>query len=332
MSKLIVMAGLVASGKSSLAGELSEKEDATIVSSDAIREELFSDVSNQENNASVFETMNKRAKKLLSEGENVVYDATNISRKRRMHLIKHELKADECEVHYMATPYHICVERNNKRDRVVPIDVIDRMYKNLHIPTELEGWNEVHFHYPDEQYERRVGMVGRFPIESLVELIEGSDEHDELFDMVALNLSDFHDIIDVPQDSSYHSFSISRHTFHVIEELKKQTLKRRYELLLSALFHDLGKGFCKSFYSYKGEKRRYASFIGHENVSAQLAVDSLFVVGLKEGLIRYVVDLIQFHMMPMNMSNKVEKRLRKLLTEEQYEDLMILHEADKSAK
>lgn len=332
MSKLIVLVGLPASGKSTLAERLSKKENATIVSSDAIREELFSDVNHQEGNVSVFETMNERAKILLSEGRDVIYDATNINRKRRIHLINHELKADEYEVYYMATPYRLCVKRNNKRERVVPAEVIEKMYKNLHIPTKLEGWDKVHFHYPDEQYERREELFDLFSVVDCVANIKEIGNHDRLFDEIGLYLTDFYDIIDVPQDSSYHSFSISRHTFHVIKNLKAQALKRRHELLLSALFHDLGKGFCKSFYNYKGEKKRYASFIGHENVSAQLAVDNLFAMGLREELVKSVVDLIQFHMMPMNMSNKVEKRLRKLLTEEQYEDLMILHEADKSAK
>jgi phage-related protein len=37
-------------------------------------------------------------------------------------------------------------------------------------------------------------------------------------------------------------------------------------------------------------------------------------------------------MTPMNMSEKQETKLRSLLTEEQYKDLMFLHEADTSAK
>lgn len=335
MSKLVVLVGLSGSGKSTLAKELKDTEKAVIVSSDSIREELFGDVNNQDNNRKVFEEMNNRANRYLSEGVNVVYDATNINRKKRIHLINNVIKADEYEVYYVATPYYQCVRRNNKRARKVPENVIKNMYKSVHIPTLLEGWDRVKFHYPEHVYEDRDVFTGRYPIESLIEDILEVDNHDELFDTIKYQLgmhNKFEDIHDVPHDSSYHSFSISRHTFHVVEHLKEQRLERSYELLLAALFHDLGKGFCKSFYNHRGEKRKYASYIGHESVSSQLAIEILFTLGLKEEKIKYVVDLIQFHMKPMDMSAKTERNLKKLLSDKQFEDLMLLHEADLQAK
>jgi len=40
---------------------------------------------------------------------------------------------------FFAIPIEVVKERNKNRDRVVPEYVIDRMFKNIEIPTEEEG-------------------------------------------------------------------------------------------------------------------------------------------------------------------------------------------------
>lgn len=327
MSKLIVLVGLPASGKSTLAVELSKKENAVILSSDSIREEILNDVNDQSNNTKVFEVMNNRAKKLLNQGKTVIYDATNINRKRRIHLIKNELKANENVVYYLNTSIFDCIHNDSQRERKVGYEVIDKMYRTLQIPTKLEGWDEVIF-INEFQFEKCY--------KDSFELILTDNEHDSLFREIGKLIPEFNNIFNVPQDSKYHSFSISRHIFYTYLYVKnyynRYDNKRYMEMLVAALFHDLGKGHCKSFYNYKGEEKRYASFIGHEFVSAQLASEYLTKLGYNDEFVKYVVDLIQFHMIPMNMSEKQEEKLKSLLTDEQFEDLMFLHEADLSAK
>lgn len=330
MGKLIVLCGLPASGKSTLSKALSKQHDAIILSSDDIREELLKDVNDQSNNTKVFEVMNERAKVLLNNGENVIYDATNINRKRRMHLIKNELKANEYIVYYMNTSIGKCLYSDSQRTRKVGYEVIDKMYRTLQIPTKLEGWNQVIYINEDFKYEK--------PYKEIFELtlLDSYPEHDTLFRELGYIIHEFNDIYNVPQDSTYHSFSISRHIYYVYKHIKDnyQNYKGNhyFELLVAAVFHDLGKGHCKSFYNHKGEEKRYASFIGHEFVSAQLAGDYLSKLDYSDKFIKYVVDLIQFHMTPMNMSEKQEKKLKSLITEELHEDLMFLHEADTKAK
>lgn len=326
MSKLIMMVGLPASGKSTLAKKLASTYSAKILSSDEIREELFNDINHQSSNSKVFEVMNTRAKHLLNQGENIVYDATNINRKRRVHLIKHELKADENIVYYINTPLSKCLYNDSQRERSVGYEVIDKMYRTLQIPTKLEGWDEVKFINDDYKLEKQY--------KELLEIHLSSDlDYEHLFTELGKIIDEVHDIYEVPQDSKYHSFSISRHIYYVYRYIKdKYNGERKLEMLYAALFHDLGKGHCKSFYNYKGEETRYASYIGHEWVSAQLASEHLVKLGYEDEFVKYVVDLVQFHMTPMNMSAKQEKKLRTLLTEEQYEDLMFLHEADLNAK
>lgn len=327
MSKLIMLCGLPASGKSTLSLDLAEKENAVVVSSDIMREELFNDVNNQDNNVDLFEKMHKRINKLLSEGKNVIYDATNINRKRRIHLINNELKADEYVAYYMNTPFNNCLLNDSNRARTVGRDVIDNMYKTLHIPTKLEGWDDVVFINGMEKGD----SVSKQSFEDCFNIQDIS--HDDLFYNLEKIVEEFDDVYNVPHDSSYHSFSISRHIYHTFKYAQEEYKgERRMELLVAALFHDVGKGHCKSFYNFKGEEKRYASFIGHENVSAQLAAIYLTRMGYEDEFIKYVVVLIQFHMMPMDISEKQEKKLKGWITEEQYEDLMFLHEADLSAK
>lgn len=326
MSKFIMMVGLPASGKSTLAKELSVKESAAILSSDEIREELLNDVSDQSNNTKVFEVMNNRAKELLNKRDSVIYDATNINRKRRIHLIKNELKADENVIYYMNTPLGSCLYNDSQRERKVGYEVIDKMYRSLQIPTKLEGWDEVIFINQDFRLEKQY--------RELLEIHIPTDlEYEMVFYELGKIINEFDDVYNVPQDSKYHSFSISRHIYYVYKYVRENYKGgRQLEMLYAALFHDLGKGHCKSFYNHQGEERRYASFIGHEFVSAQLAGEYLVKLGYDDEFVKYVVDLIQFHMTPMNMSEKQEGKLRGLLTSEQYEDLMFLHEADLQAK
>lgn len=331
MSKLIMMVGLPASGKTTLAEKLAEKENAVIVSSDAMREELFGDVDNQDNNTRLFEEVGKRIKTLLGKDETVVFDATNINRKRRIHFINNEIKADEKVVYYMNTSLSWCLQRDSRRERHVGAGIIDKMYRNMHIPTKSEGWDEVVFVEGDSMGDWYKNLFEKCVFDDSF-----TNSHSALFASLKCVVSEFADIYDMPQDSTYHSFSISRHTYYVFKYIKdnfeRYEGERHTELLVAALFHDLGKAHCKSFFNYKGEEKRYANYIGHENVSSQIACESLMKLGYNDNFVKYVVDLIQFHMMPMNMSEKVEKRLRGLITEEQYNDLMLLHEADLSAK
>lgn len=84
----MMMVGLPYSGKSCYAEKLKEEFNAVVHSSDAIREEILRDVQDQNNNGKVFDVLHRRVIEDLSNGRNVIYDATNINYKRRMDTIQ----------------------------------------------------------------------------------------------------------------------------------------------------------------------------------------------------------------------------------------------------
>ena len=75
-----MLVGISGSGKSSHKFE----EEVVKISSDALRAELYGDENDQTHNAEIFNELHKRVIKHLKAGDNVVYDATNLSRRRRI--------------------------------------------------------------------------------------------------------------------------------------------------------------------------------------------------------------------------------------------------------
>ena len=150
MSKpiIVMMVGLVGSGKSHHADKIAEEINATVFSSDKLRNEMFGDINDQDHNAEVFQELHKRIKECLKSGNNAIYDATNISSKRRCSFVQ-ELNSIDCDKRcvIMATPYEQCLENNASRDRKVPEDVIDRMYRNWNTPYWFEGWDDIEIVY-----------------------------------------------------------------------------------------------------------------------------------------------------------------------------------------
>lgn len=335
MADFYMLVGLMGSGKSTLAEKLFyEISESMIISSDETRKYLFGDVSFQGDNAKVFEEMKIQTEKALKDGINVIYDATNLSRKKRMALIKNLKFADKKIVFYVATSFKRCVENDLDRTRNVEYYVIARAYKQLQIPIKSEGWDEIHTIYNKKDFEL-TDMRAEIHYNALMSIVNNKDVTCESFELELSSISeDFSNIRGLSQDSKYHHFSVSRHTYYVFKYIKELAMdkKRKEDLLIASIFHDTGKYFCKSFINHKGAPTRYASFIGHELVSSQIADLTLYELGFDRDRINNITTLIQFHMDLNQEGDKVMSRLEKLLTPEQIEDLLILHEADLSAK
>lgn len=327
--RFLMMVGLPASGKSTIAMELMEgRNDIVYLSSDELRKELLGSAGDQSGNTEVFEEMRNRTRQALKDGKHVIYDATNISRKRRRGLLR-QLPRDVYKiVFYVSTEYRDVVEQNEERDRVVPIHVIDKMYKTMQIPIYSEGWDKIYIHHHDNvtnsQYPKQFTDAVRAGI------LFGREGYD-LIKFLASYFDEFFKIYDMPQDSKYHSFSVSRHTYYVyryiLENYDAKDDEDMEVMLWAGLLHDIGKGFCKSFYNRKGEETKYANFIGHEYVGSQIAVHFLHKMNYEDEFIHKVVTLIQFHMYLLN-EKASRSKLKDYVGDELYEKLEILREAD----
>lgn len=141
MTEFIMLVGLPGCGKSTYAKKI-ETEGYVIHSSDAIREELFGDVNSQKDNTKVFDVLHKRIKDDLTKGISCVYDATNMSMKRRKAFLD-EISKISCSKKCVlfVVPIEVCKEWNQKRERKVPNDVYDKMLKAFWVPAFYEGRN-----------------------------------------------------------------------------------------------------------------------------------------------------------------------------------------------
>lgn len=147
MTTLYYMVGIPASGKSTYAQILVRKEGAIWLSSDNIREELFGDESIQEDSSEVFTLMKERTIENLKNGNNVVYDATNIYsefRKKDCEAFRPYVDRIICE--FIDTGLKEALYRNAIRSRFVPEKVIARMFINLEDPTLNDGFDLIMTH------------------------------------------------------------------------------------------------------------------------------------------------------------------------------------------
>lgn len=325
-----MMVGIAGSGKSTMAKELMEgRDDIVYLSSDELREELLDDVNNQDRNADIFEEMFKRTKKALEEGSHVIYDATNISRKKRQHLLTQLPKNIEKVACYVSTEYKDIEEQNKNRERVVPEHVIKRMYKNMQVPIYSEGWDKiVLFHHDNvtaSQFPKQFTDAVRTGV-----LVNNEGYH--LMGFLASYFDEFFGVYDMPQDSKYHSFSVSRHIYYVYRYiLENYPDNDDKELMLwTALLHDVGKHFCKSFENRKGETTRYANFIGHENVGSQMAIHFLHKMNFDDEFIHKVATLIHFHMYLLDEKANKQKLFNRV-GRDMYDKLDFLRKADTEA-
>ena len=131
---IVVLAiGLPGSGKSSWF----KRHNVVPLSSDMVRSLLFDDVREQRFQDLVFSNLRSMLKaRLIAKRPMNYVDATNLTPQERQHWIK-LAKDYNYEVHavFFDVPLEVCIERHQRRDRVVPEDVMRRMAAKLKPPS-----------------------------------------------------------------------------------------------------------------------------------------------------------------------------------------------------
>lgn len=269
MVKFTMLIGLPGSGKTEAANKLADN-DTIILSSDEIRKEFYGNETIQDNPAQIFEEMQRRTIAALKGGKNVVYDATNISRKKRKHLLSSLNLPCEKIARVIWARYETCLERDRNRNRKVGECVIRRMLLNFQPPYYDEGWDKIEFMMNDEPYQR----------------------------------SDYENWLDCEHDNPHHNNTVKEHTLKVMAETTKLWQGRSSQkgiaitLIIAASLHDIGKKFVKDFKNSRGEPSEIAHFYNHQNVGSYFAIgyEETFGLHIKQRALIYW--LVNVHMDP----------------------------------
>lgn len=298
-----MMVGLPGSGKSTYAKKLEENYGYIVHSSDELREKLLLDVNDQSQNGAVFEELHRNIRADLQDGNNVVYDATNLNRKRRRHFLNF-IQNVTCTKYcmFLPTPYETCLENNMKRDRQVPQHTISKMYKSIQIPHHSDGFDSVFINYEALKKEYNLSQTIQW-------------------------------LSKIEQDNPHHQYTVGEHCKRTARYIRDHGGNKT--LQMAALLHDIGKPVCKAFLNTKGNPTDIAHYYGHENVSAYLAIGYLAKELESTEDILDAAFLINNHMRLMQLEHLKEKKdtsaskLHKQIGKEMMEALTLLYLADK---
>lgn len=289
MTVIKVLIGVAGVGKSTYI-EQHKTEKSLVLSSDALRIELFGDL--EAGNAPeaipvVFKTLHERMKEALlsKQYDTIFYDATNLSRKLRKGFYQQFKKYAEIEAVVLVKPLATIIEQNSQRVGFakVPESVIRRMYESLQVPRIDVDCDKIQVIGDYKAFEDEIAMI------------KG-----------------------MKHDSPYHAEDVDTHIQMTIDGAKAQSESIHYtkdEIVTLAELHDLGKGITKKPSQSKGVAHDYfvevhgshSMFANHQYVGAMYALVK-FKDDLSESHLK-VVEAIYQHMNAHNgFSEKMIKK------------------------
>lgn len=151
---LVVLVGIPGSGKTTYARRLLARCRAMrLVSPDIIRERLYPGYEQgkaehrQMNHRRVFAIAYREVAAALDAGQDVIFDATSLTRARRRKLLRLAEGFGAVPIaHYFPVALPLALTRNAAHRRRVPAGIIAHMLKILQPPTQEEGFARVVVH------------------------------------------------------------------------------------------------------------------------------------------------------------------------------------------
>lgn len=261
-SAITVMVGIPGSGKTEMAKYLLKNAENTVyISSDEIRKEIFGDDRDQSDNARVFNIFYDKLKRALQDGKNALLDATNTSMKARKHVFetaKSLKKPVNVTAFVMNTNPMVCLERNAKRERVVPQEAIERMLCNYQHPQYFEGFDDIVF-------------ANNFTHIN-TEKISGYFSQMRSFD----------------QNNHHHAYPLLEHCVKLAQQYPVGSIE--YE---AGIWHDIGKLFTR-----KNDDEGVSHYYGHANYGAYLLASNLdMFMSQDKDKIQEIIFYVNYHMM-----------------------------------
>lgn len=305
----LCLCGLSGSGKTTYAYYMKNTflEPVEVVSSDSIREELYGDESIQGDANKVFRIMLTRTKQYLGEGKSVIYDATNLSDRRRINLLK-ELKKYDCAklCHVLIVDPCECSKNQKLRSRVVSDEVIYRQVQQFRPPHLSEGWDGI-----------------------TMDIYAPQDELKYLTYF-------FDKMKDFDQHNPHHSLSLGDHMGRAYIE---SFLFSDSMVTAAAGWHDFGKLFTQTF-----DDNKVAHYYSHENVSSyyyllfegssiSLGDVNTFYADKSNDNTYYYLDVAWLiaHHMDFFKDEKYLEKIKERIGVVMFNRLRMLHECDERA-
>jgi predicted kinase len=232
--------GIPGSGKTTYAQKYIETNPNTVhLASDRIRAELWGDEAIQGDNSQVFTLMQSRAIETLNNGQSVIYDCTNLTRKERACIIGICPRFVKIEAHIIWAPIEMCIERDAARERTVGKEVIDRMLKRFQAPYYDEGIDEIRIIWSDifacKNYKNKI----------------------------------FSDM-NTSHDNPHHTLNINEHCLEAFAHACKLD-NHDSDIMTAALYHDIGKPYVKAFVDSNGNPCEVAHYYQHHCLSAWMS-------------------------------------------------------------
>ena len=312
MPKLLMTVGLPGSGKTTVARDLEDRMGFLRLSSDDIRDEL-----DGADNGAVFGELHRRMLAALADGRDVLYDATNLSRKRRMHALRLAGSGVYKICYAFDAPMGVCLARNDLRSgkERVPEEVIWGMLKSYKMPVVGEGFDHI-YHVSDEDYE----------------CAERSVRWD--------------DMVGFDQDNHHHALTLDEHS-ESCERISRELCAERGVapddgriVALAARYHDIGKLVTKTYVNTHGQPTDEAHYYGHDSAGAYLMLCEIWPSLANAEMRDFswvdamdVILLIEQHMRPylVEKGSKADLRDREFFGERFCALRDIIHEADRLA-
>lgn len=306
MARLNIMIGIPGSGKTKYAKINLLNENTVYLSSDDIRVDMFG-FEDQTHNAEVFERMKRETLTALQNGFDVVYDATNLNKKRRSNIINQaKIYGAEVNAYLCCTPINIILERNlTRQERRIPWDKLIQMIQSIEPPMYYEGFDNIY-------------------------LIDGG-MYNDIYDYNDL----IKDCVGYKQDNPYHYETLEEHIRAVVKraEILGETFHYidAYILIQAARYHDFGKLYTKTF----NDKKNHFVYYGHDKVSAYLFMCHVRKQQMRDNLNRvrlsndsYKIGALILNHMEWYRREDMAPIKEMFNDDDLYHMLKLLHEAD----
>lgn len=237
--KLIILIAPPGVGKTTYANDYIHHNHCTMhISSDGIRKRLYGSEETQGDPTEVFGCMREDTLKALRYGLNVVYDATNMTRRDRAGIISASRDIAQIEAHVVWASIETCIERDANRDRTVGKAVIDKMLKRFQAPWRDEGFVDIKVIKPKN------------------------------FDMVDYMVSCWNNM-NIPHDNPHHLYGVQEHCRAAYKWACEHNMSE--DIAWAAKWHDVGKPYTKAFIDGKGNSCETAHYYQHHCVGAWMA-------------------------------------------------------------